>query len=138
MTPDQALKHAWIHEPRKLKTWSKPRTLSKSRFFSPSETSKDKDEGNHYSSKSKKGTALNQPVPIVLGVRCMVGTYIPISLNSTLDSSVLATPLLLLLILGISLFWESWFYRNSFLLLVLTISHFSSIFNSLSPPFFFF
>ncbi|XP_073932338.1 dual specificity tyrosine-phosphorylation-regulated kinase 4 isoform X1 [Castor canadensis] len=60
MTPDQALKHAWIHEPRKLKTWSKPRTLSKSRFFSPSETSKDKDEGNHYSSKSKKDEIIKE------------------------------------------------------------------------------
>ncbi|XP_036038444.1 dual specificity tyrosine-phosphorylation-regulated kinase 4 [Onychomys torridus] len=51
MTPDQALKHAWIHEPRKLKTRPKPQILRKSGVCTP-ELGKDKDE-EHQSSKSK-------------------------------------------------------------------------------------
>ncbi|XP_051011369.1 dual specificity tyrosine-phosphorylation-regulated kinase 4 [Acomys russatus] len=53
MTPDQALKHSWIHEPRKLKMRPRPQILRKSSFCIPSEVSKDKAE-EHHSSKSKK------------------------------------------------------------------------------------
>ncbi|KAG8509051.1 Dual specificity tyrosine-phosphorylation-regulated kinase 4, partial [Galemys pyrenaicus] len=42
MTPDQALKHAWIHEPRTLKPRSRPQILRKSSLYFPSETRKDK------------------------------------------------------------------------------------------------
>ncbi|XP_057641012.1 dual specificity tyrosine-phosphorylation-regulated kinase 4 [Chionomys nivalis] len=52
MTPDQALKHAWIHEPRKLKTRPRPQILRKSSLRTSSEISKDKAE-EHHSSKSK-------------------------------------------------------------------------------------
>ncbi|CAH7420816.1 dual specificity tyrosine-phosphorylation-regulated kinase 4 [Phodopus roborovskii] len=52
MTPDQALKHAWIHEPRKLKTRPRPQILRKSSLCTSSEISKDKAE-EHHSNKSK-------------------------------------------------------------------------------------
>ncbi|XP_037060025.1 dual specificity tyrosine-phosphorylation-regulated kinase 4 [Peromyscus leucopus] len=52
MTPDQALKHAWIHEPRKLKSRPRPQILRKSSVGTSSEMSKDKVE-EHRSSKSK-------------------------------------------------------------------------------------
>ncbi|EHH66005.1 Dual specificity tyrosine-phosphorylation-regulated kinase 4 [Macaca fascicularis] len=51
MTPDQALKHAWIHQSRNLKPQPKPQTLRKSSSFFPSETRKDKVQGCHHSSK---------------------------------------------------------------------------------------
>ncbi|XP_045410508.1 dual specificity tyrosine-phosphorylation-regulated kinase 4 isoform X2 [Lemur catta] len=51
MTPDQALKHAWIHEPRNLKPHPRPQTLRKSSFCYLSETRKDKVRGSHHSSK---------------------------------------------------------------------------------------
>ncbi|XP_003496079.1 dual specificity tyrosine-phosphorylation-regulated kinase 4 [Cricetulus griseus] len=51
MTPDQALKHAWIHEPRKLKIRPRPQILRKSSLCT-SEISKDKAE-EHHPSKSK-------------------------------------------------------------------------------------
>ncbi|XP_069862138.1 dual specificity tyrosine-phosphorylation-regulated kinase 4 isoform X1 [Dipodomys merriami] len=41
MTPDQALKHAWIHEPRKLKLQPRLQNLRKPGLFSPP------DAGNH-------------------------------------------------------------------------------------------
>ncbi|XP_039317497.2 dual specificity tyrosine-phosphorylation-regulated kinase 4-like [Saimiri boliviensis] len=49
MTPDQALKHAWIHQSRNLKP--RPQTLRKSSFIFPSETRKNKVQGRHHSSK---------------------------------------------------------------------------------------
>ncbi|KAM7335522.1 hypothetical protein ACRRTK_005999 [Alexandromys fortis] len=52
MTPDQALKHAWIHEPRKLKTRPRPQILRKSSLCTSSEISKNKAEERH-SSESK-------------------------------------------------------------------------------------
>ncbi|CAO2606697.1 Dual specificity tyrosine-phosphorylation-regulated kinase 4 [Lemmus lemmus] len=52
MTPDQALKHAWIHEPRKLKTRPRPQILRKSSLCPSSEISKDKAE-EHHNSKRK-------------------------------------------------------------------------------------
>uniref|UniRef100_A0A2K5KUV4 Dual specificity tyrosine-phosphorylation-regulated kinase 4 n=4 Tax=Cercocebus atys TaxID=9531 RepID=A0A2K5KUV4_CERAT len=51
MTPDQALKHAWIHQSRNLKPQPKPQTLRKSSSFFPSETRKDKVQGCHHWSK---------------------------------------------------------------------------------------
>nr|XP_012638587.1 dual specificity tyrosine-phosphorylation-regulated kinase 4 isoform X2 [Microcebus murinus] len=51
MTPDQALKHAWIHEPRNLKPHPRPQTLRKSSFCYLSETKKDKVRGYHHPSK---------------------------------------------------------------------------------------
>ncbi|XP_060046232.1 dual specificity tyrosine-phosphorylation-regulated kinase 4 isoform X2 [Erinaceus europaeus] len=47
MTPDQALKHAWIHESRSLKPRSRPQTLRKPSFNMTSETKKDKLPGHH-------------------------------------------------------------------------------------------
>ncbi|XP_058298741.1 dual specificity tyrosine-phosphorylation-regulated kinase 4 isoform X9 [Hylobates moloch] len=51
MTPDQALKHAWIHQSRNLKPQPRPQTLRKFNSFFPSETRKDKVQGCHHSSK---------------------------------------------------------------------------------------
>ncbi|XP_026307811.1 dual specificity tyrosine-phosphorylation-regulated kinase 4-like [Piliocolobus tephrosceles] len=51
MTPDQALKHAWIHQSRNLKPQPRPQTLRKSSSFFPSETRKDKVQGCHHLSK---------------------------------------------------------------------------------------
>uniref|UniRef100_A0A8C7ADB0 dual-specificity kinase n=1 Tax=Neovison vison TaxID=452646 RepID=A0A8C7ADB0_NEOVI len=48
MTPDQALKHAWIHEPRNLKPRSRPQTLRKTSLCLPSETRKAKVQGHHH------------------------------------------------------------------------------------------
>ncbi|XP_008823736.1 dual specificity tyrosine-phosphorylation-regulated kinase 4 [Nannospalax galili] len=54
MTPDQALKHAWIHEPWKPKSRTRPWTLRKPSFSLPSDISKDKAADNELFSKSKK------------------------------------------------------------------------------------
>ncbi|XP_077025858.1 dual specificity tyrosine-phosphorylation-regulated kinase 4 isoform X2 [Tamandua tetradactyla] len=56
MTPDQALKHAWIHEPRNLKPRSRPQTLRKSSLCFPSETKKDKAQGHHHLSRKDETT----------------------------------------------------------------------------------
>ncbi|XP_021546354.2 dual specificity tyrosine-phosphorylation-regulated kinase 4 isoform X3 [Neomonachus schauinslandi] len=48
MTPDQALKHAWIHEPRNLKPRSRPQTLRKASLCLPSEAPKAKVRGHHH------------------------------------------------------------------------------------------
>uniref|UniRef100_A0A7N5P083 dual-specificity kinase n=1 Tax=Ailuropoda melanoleuca TaxID=9646 RepID=A0A7N5P083_AILME len=48
MTPDQALKHAWIHEPRNLKPRSRPQTLRKASLCLPSEARKSKVQGHHH------------------------------------------------------------------------------------------
>ncbi|XP_029810188.1 dual specificity tyrosine-phosphorylation-regulated kinase 4 isoform X1 [Suricata suricatta] len=60
MTPDQALKHAWIHEPRNLKPCSRPQTLRKSSVCFPSEAQKDKVQGHPHLGKKevtiKEGT----------------------------------------------------------------------------------
>ncbi|XP_039111700.1 dual specificity tyrosine-phosphorylation-regulated kinase 4 isoform X2 [Hyaena hyaena] len=56
MTPDQALKHAWIHEPRNLKSRSRPQTLRTPRtpsFCFPSEAWKDKVQGHHHLGKKE-------------------------------------------------------------------------------------
>ncbi|XP_031239355.1 dual specificity tyrosine-phosphorylation-regulated kinase 4 isoform X3 [Mastomys coucha] len=53
MTPDQALKHAWIHEPRKFKPRPRPQTLRKPGASISSEISKEKAEEQH-ASKGKK------------------------------------------------------------------------------------
>ncbi|XP_017392103.1 dual specificity tyrosine-phosphorylation-regulated kinase 4-like [Cebus imitator] len=58
MTPDQALKHAWIHQSRNLKPQLRPQTLRKSSFVFPSETRKIKVQGRHHS--SKKDTASDE------------------------------------------------------------------------------
>ncbi|XP_030876228.1 uncharacterized protein LOC102742853 [Leptonychotes weddellii] len=55
MTPDQALKHAWIHEPRNLKPRSRPQTLRKASLCLPSEAPKAKVRGHHH--LDIKGTA---------------------------------------------------------------------------------
>ncbi|XP_072655391.1 dual specificity tyrosine-phosphorylation-regulated kinase 4 isoform X1 [Canis lupus baileyi] len=47
MTPDQALKHAWIHEPRNLKPRYRPQTLRKPSLCLPSEAQKDKVQEHH-------------------------------------------------------------------------------------------
>uniref|UniRef100_A0A8D2CRQ4 Dual specificity tyrosine-phosphorylation-regulated kinase 4 n=1 Tax=Sciurus vulgaris TaxID=55149 RepID=A0A8D2CRQ4_SCIVU len=56
MTPDQALKHAWIHEPRNLKPRPRPQTLRKSNLSFPSEISKNKVQEYHHSSKTDEIT----------------------------------------------------------------------------------
>ncbi|XP_038964751.1 dual specificity tyrosine-phosphorylation-regulated kinase 4 isoform X1 [Rattus norvegicus] len=59
MTPDQALKHAWIHEPRKFKPWPRPQIQRKPGVSSSSETSKDKTE-EHQASKGTKDEATKE------------------------------------------------------------------------------
>uniref|UniRef100_A0A2K6SUQ5 Dual specificity tyrosine-phosphorylation-regulated kinase 4 n=1 Tax=Saimiri boliviensis boliviensis TaxID=39432 RepID=A0A2K6SUQ5_SAIBB len=54
MTPDQALKHAWIHQSRNLK--ARPQTLRKSSFVFSSETRKNKVQGCHHLSKKDEIT----------------------------------------------------------------------------------
>ncbi|XP_012879127.1 PREDICTED: dual specificity tyrosine-phosphorylation-regulated kinase 4 isoform X2 [Dipodomys ordii] len=58
MTPDQALKHAWIHEPRKLKLQPRLQNLRKPGFFSPP------DAGNHRATdhlgRSRKGEIIKE------------------------------------------------------------------------------
>ncbi|XP_047407273.1 dual specificity tyrosine-phosphorylation-regulated kinase 4 isoform X2 [Sciurus carolinensis] len=56
MTPDQALKHAWIHEPRNFKPRPRPQTLRKSNLSFPSEISKNKVQEYHHSSKTDEIT----------------------------------------------------------------------------------
>ncbi|KAM6162689.1 LOW QUALITY PROTEIN: dual specificity tyrosine-phosphorylation-regulated kinase 4 [Erethizon dorsatum] len=62
MTPDQALKHTWIHDAWNLKPQPRPPTLRKPSFCFPYEPSKNKVQGHHHSTKSKKGTFLKQPI----------------------------------------------------------------------------
>ncbi|KAM6162694.1 dual specificity tyrosine-phosphorylation-regulated kinase 4-like [Erethizon dorsatum] len=47
MTPDQALKHAWIHDARNLKPQPRPQNLRKSSFCFPSKPRKNKVQGHH-------------------------------------------------------------------------------------------
>ncbi|XP_010328330.2 dual specificity tyrosine-phosphorylation-regulated kinase 4 isoform X2 [Saimiri boliviensis] len=54
MTPDQALKHAWIHQSRNLK--ARPQNLRKSSFVFSSETRKNKVQGCHHLSKKDEIT----------------------------------------------------------------------------------
>ncbi|XP_017401667.2 dual specificity tyrosine-phosphorylation-regulated kinase 4-like, partial [Cebus imitator] len=56
MTPDQALKHAWIHQSRNLKPQPRPQTLRKSSFVFSSETRKNKVQGRHHSSRKDEIT----------------------------------------------------------------------------------
>ncbi|XP_054574765.1 dual specificity tyrosine-phosphorylation-regulated kinase 4 isoform X3 [Eptesicus fuscus] len=51
MTPDQALKHAWIHESRNLKARPRPQTLRKLNLPLSSEARKDKVQGHHHLDK---------------------------------------------------------------------------------------
>ncbi|ELR54827.1 Dual specificity tyrosine-phosphorylation-regulated kinase 4 [Bos mutus] len=55
MTPDQALKHAWIHEPRNLKARPRLQTLRKTSLCFPSESRKDKVQAQHHSGKKDVG-----------------------------------------------------------------------------------
>ncbi|XP_032763269.1 dual specificity tyrosine-phosphorylation-regulated kinase 4 [Rattus rattus] len=59
MTPDQALKHAWIHEPRKFKPRPRPQIQRKPGVSSSSEISKDKTE-EHQASKGTKDEATKE------------------------------------------------------------------------------
>ncbi|XP_042636367.1 dual specificity tyrosine-phosphorylation-regulated kinase 4 [Orycteropus afer afer] len=56
MTPDQALKHAWIHESRSLKPRSRPQTLRKASLNFSSEGKKNKVQGHHHSDKKDEAT----------------------------------------------------------------------------------
>ncbi|XP_072810527.1 dual specificity tyrosine-phosphorylation-regulated kinase 4 isoform X3 [Vicugna pacos] len=51
MTPDQALKHAWIHEPWNRKSRPRLQTLRRTSLCFPSESRKDKIQGQHHSGK---------------------------------------------------------------------------------------
>ncbi|XP_061060644.1 dual specificity tyrosine-phosphorylation-regulated kinase 4 isoform X1 [Eubalaena glacialis] len=53
MTPDQALKHAWIHEPRNLKAQPRLQTLRQTSLCFPSEARKDKVQGQHHLGKKE-------------------------------------------------------------------------------------
>ncbi|KAM5262577.1 dual specificity tyrosine-phosphorylation-regulated kinase 4 [Ctenodactylus gundi] len=54
MTPDQALKHSWIHEPRSLKPRPRTHTLQESSVCFPALPSTDGTHGHHSFTKSKK------------------------------------------------------------------------------------
>lgn len=87
MTPDQALKHAWIHEARNLKPQLRPQILRKPNLCFPSETRKDKVQGYHL--VGKKGTALPIASPFLIVRGGLGGTSLEdctsVSLNSTVD-----------------------------------------------------
>ncbi|KAM5334995.1 dual specificity tyrosine-phosphorylation-regulated kinase 4 [Glossophaga mutica] len=51
MTPDQALKHAWIHDARNLKPRPRPLTLRSFNTYFPSEARKDKVQRHHHLGK---------------------------------------------------------------------------------------
>ncbi|XP_054433932.1 dual specificity tyrosine-phosphorylation-regulated kinase 4 [Pteronotus mesoamericanus] len=51
MTPDQALKHAWIYEAQNLKPRPRPQTLRKLNPYFPSEATKDNVQGHHHLDK---------------------------------------------------------------------------------------
>ncbi|XP_045056853.2 dual specificity tyrosine-phosphorylation-regulated kinase 4 isoform X3 [Desmodus rotundus] len=51
MTPDQALRHSWIHDARNLKPRPWPQTLKKLNFSFPSEARKDKVQRHHHLGK---------------------------------------------------------------------------------------
>ncbi|XP_055964633.1 dual specificity tyrosine-phosphorylation-regulated kinase 4 [Sorex fumeus] len=53
MTPDQALKHAWIHESRNIKPRNRVQNLRKSSLYLPCETRKDKVPGHRHPSKKE-------------------------------------------------------------------------------------
>lgn len=55
MTPDQALKHAWIHDAWNFKPRPRAPTLRKFNICFPSEARKDKVQRHHH--LGKKGTA---------------------------------------------------------------------------------
>ncbi|XP_023404807.2 dual specificity tyrosine-phosphorylation-regulated kinase 4 [Loxodonta africana] len=56
MTPDQALKHAWIHEPRSLKPRPRPQALRKPSLSFPLEGKKNKVQGHHHLGKKDEIT----------------------------------------------------------------------------------
>ncbi|XP_054552484.1 dual specificity tyrosine-phosphorylation-regulated kinase 4 isoform X2 [Talpa occidentalis] len=61
MTPDQALRHAWIHEPRTFKPRPRPQILRKSSLYFPSEARKDKTQNYQHLDKKdviKKETTI--------------------------------------------------------------------------------
>lgn len=142
MTPDQALKHAWIHEPRNLKSRSRPQTLRTPRTPSlcfPSEAWKDKVQGHHH--LGKKGTV--SPLPIVLFPqsrdRVPLEDCMSISLNSTLDSqSTTSLGACHFSLLRYNLFQETCLQLDLpfFCPSIIRIFHFSPVFNS-SLPFLF-
>ncbi|XP_015427844.1 PREDICTED: dual specificity tyrosine-phosphorylation-regulated kinase 4 [Myotis davidii] len=51
MTPDQALKHAWIHDSRNLKAWPRTQTLRKLNLSLSSKARKDKVQGHQHLDK---------------------------------------------------------------------------------------
>ena len=84
MTPDQALRHAWIHEPRNLKAQPRLQTLRKTSFCFPSEFRKDKVQAQHH--LGKKGTAprVAHSVFIIPGSQVALENHMSISLSSAL------------------------------------------------------
>lgn len=85
MTPDQALKHSWIHEPRNLKPRSRPQTLRKASLCLPSEAPKAKVPGHHHLDISGTAPQIASPFPVVW-CSGISGGFMSVSLNSTLDS----------------------------------------------------
>lgn len=79
MTPDQALKHAWIHDSRNLKARPRPQTLRKLNLSLSSEARKDKVQGHHH--LDKKGTApqITNLFPIVQEVGISAGLHVSFS-----------------------------------------------------------
>lgn len=79
MTPDQALRHSWIHDARNLKPRPWPQTLKKLNFSFPSEARKDKVQRHHH--LGKKGTApqIVGSLPVVWGSGICGGLHVSFS-----------------------------------------------------------
>ena len=108
MTPDQALRHAWIHEPRNLKAQPRLQTLRKTSFCFPSESRKDKVQAQHH--LGKKGTAplVAHSVFIIPGSQVALENHMSISLSSALinySGFITTSQTFLLLFFFLRFFW---------------------------------
>lgn len=141
VTPDQALKHAWIHEPWNLKAQPRLQTLRKASLCFPSEARKGKVQGQHHLGKQGTVPQIASPISLIQGVRrlwriaCQVLWAQPWLI--ILASSLLAWHFL---IWGFSSFrklgcgWVLLFFCP----LIIRNFRVSPISNSYSPPFLFF
>ena len=84
MTPDQALKHAWIHEPRNLKARPRLQTLRKMSLCFPSESRKDKVQVQHHSGKKGTASRIAHSVFIIPGSQVALEDHMSVSLSSAL------------------------------------------------------
>ncbi|TKC47737.1 hypothetical protein EI555_016427 [Monodon monoceros] len=83
VTPDQALKHAWIHEPWNLKAQPRLQTLRKASLCFPSEARKGKVQGQHHLGKQGTVPQIASPISIIQGVILQIETKDKINEGAT-------------------------------------------------------